>query len=814
MDPHGPSMQHPYTASGTEPDSAAAGPKPGGDVKPRLTKDQHDILEQHFQQQHKPTTGVKKAFADRLGVPLDKINNWFQNRRAKVKQDRKKALNQYNMQLGMGMYGQQVPVMAGQHFAHPDMYQQHQQHQLQQHQLQQQQAQLQQQQHQQQQQQQHQQQQQQQQHQQQQLQHQQHVPQHPPHMPMPQEFRPVTADISPASLPVQRVDGPSTLDLGPQPSMHQPFDMQQYNLRTISEADRSTNYPPHMMMHSALMAATAGQSYLQESMPSDAPDQTYPYSSSYTNNIAFTMPTTLPNEPALQQDTFNSFTDFGALDYSALAAAQPDQSGRADAQNSTSTGSNGQSPYSGNQSTATPQSSNGPTPPVASITSMYSGWKEDPASEAHLEQTNDTNDFAAAFNFDESTPSENTIPFWDPNGGVPSFQQANFYQQLNTSSQAILSSPGQGLTRKHSAAASDFEVPQIFGEDAFRRRNSSTSNLANNMDAIQIRNGTPDDFKQLTQTSSIAVRRQKRPVALNSSAMRSASYTPGMPSPATNPDHTLRRIRSTGIANAGGRVQKSRPGSAQPSPMVSSFSEAAASPKFARTFSSSSITTMGNNGSLAPPTPLTPQEMGYYWQPPGSVRAHGMPEHSSPESLNTNWSSEPFATNLNVVKSGSPPSTPLDLQRLTQARLAQDSIYRDTPPQSAPPTQQNFARNGYMQPPQIRTGFHSSTDLTLAQPKPSHFRRPSLPADTAQNQGEEAVLEYPYGGGFGYNEISLQGITHNVPFAPPVSSMPEFLVHQYTPSQGTTDMHGNTIRRMDQPKSYVFANQSASDFKS
>ena len=79
MDSHDSSMlqqQHPYTANGNDlpPDGTAAGPKPGGDVKPRLTKDLHDILEQHFQQQHKPTTGVKKAFADRLGVPLDKIN--------------------------------------------------------------------------------------------------------------------------------------------------------------------------------------------------------------------------------------------------------------------------------------------------------------------------------------------------------------------------------------------------------------------------------------------------------------------------------------------------------------------------------------------------------------------------------------------------------------------------------------------------------------------------------------------------------------------------------------------------------------------
>ena len=645
-------------------------------------------------------------------------------------------------------------------------------------------------------------------------QHQQHqqVPQHQPHIPMPQEFGPVTADISPASLPVQGVDGPSALDLGPQTSLQQPFDMHQYNLRTISEADRSTSYPPQMMMHSALMAATAGPSYMQQSMPSNSQQQAFSYNSSYANAVTFSMPTTLPNEPALPQDTFNGYTDFGNLDYNTLTATQTDQSGQAEAQNSTGTGSTGQSPYSGNQSTATPQSSNGPTPPVASITSMYSGWKEDPVSEAQLEQANDSSDFAATFNFDQNTPSENTIPFWDPNGSIPSFQQPNFYQQLNTSSQAILSSPGQDLTRKHSAATSEFEIPPAFGEGLFRRRNSSTSNLANNMDAIQIRNGTPDDFKQLTQTSSIAVRRQKRPVALNSSAMRSASYTPGMPSPAGNPDHTLRRIRSTGIPNAGGRVQKSRPGSAQPSPMVSSFSEAAASPKFARTFSSSSVTTLGNNGSLAPPTPLTPQDMGFYWQPPGSVRPHGMPEHSSPESLNTNWSAEPFATSLNV-KTGSPPSSPLDLQRLNQARLANESIYRDTPPQSAPPTQQSFPRNGYMQPPQMRTGFHSSTDLTLAQPKPSHFRRPSLP-DTAQNLTDEVNLEYPYGGNFGYNEISLQGISHNVPFAPPVSSMPEFLVHHYTPSQNTTDMHGNTIRRMDQPKSYIFANQSASDFKS
>ena len=59
----------------------AGPPRPAGamvqvcaDVKPRLTKDQHEILEQHFRQQPKPSTSTKKGFADALGVPLDKIN--------------------------------------------------------------------------------------------------------------------------------------------------------------------------------------------------------------------------------------------------------------------------------------------------------------------------------------------------------------------------------------------------------------------------------------------------------------------------------------------------------------------------------------------------------------------------------------------------------------------------------------------------------------------------------------------------------------------------------------------------------------------
>lgn len=44
------------------------------DIKPRLTKDQHDLLEKEYKKHPKPVTAVKKGFAETLGVSLDKVN--------------------------------------------------------------------------------------------------------------------------------------------------------------------------------------------------------------------------------------------------------------------------------------------------------------------------------------------------------------------------------------------------------------------------------------------------------------------------------------------------------------------------------------------------------------------------------------------------------------------------------------------------------------------------------------------------------------------------------------------------------------------
>ncbi|KAK5168424.1 uncharacterized protein LTR77_006994 [Saxophila tyrrhenica] len=97
-------QQYPQSTPSTAADKNATAfyhqtlPNPGScDIKPRLNKEQHDYLENHYQQVAKPLTSVKKEIANHLNVSLDKINNWFQNRRAKTKQDLKKQQGARNI---------------------------------------------------------------------------------------------------------------------------------------------------------------------------------------------------------------------------------------------------------------------------------------------------------------------------------------------------------------------------------------------------------------------------------------------------------------------------------------------------------------------------------------------------------------------------------------------------------------------------------------------------------------------------------------------------------------------------------------------
>ncbi|RDW88872.1 hypothetical protein BP6252_00904 [Coleophoma cylindrospora] len=72
------------------------------ETKPRLGKDEVELLEREFQKNPKPTTNTKKQFAEQMSVDLSRINNWFQNRRAKRKQEKKQEAYEAGQREAMG----------------------------------------------------------------------------------------------------------------------------------------------------------------------------------------------------------------------------------------------------------------------------------------------------------------------------------------------------------------------------------------------------------------------------------------------------------------------------------------------------------------------------------------------------------------------------------------------------------------------------------------------------------------------------------------------------------------------------------------
>ncbi|KAH0556101.1 hypothetical protein GP486_005961 [Trichoglossum hirsutum] len=71
--------------------SAEENEEPEVSTRPRLTREQVFLLEQQFQAAPKPSTSTKKKLAETTGLSMPRVGNWFQNRRAKAKQQKKQA---------------------------------------------------------------------------------------------------------------------------------------------------------------------------------------------------------------------------------------------------------------------------------------------------------------------------------------------------------------------------------------------------------------------------------------------------------------------------------------------------------------------------------------------------------------------------------------------------------------------------------------------------------------------------------------------------------------------------------------------------
>ena len=646
----------------------------------------------------------------------------------------------------------------------------------------------------------------------------------------------INADISPTSLPtipVESIEMPSGMEPLGQPQMvHSSWD-----LGSIPETDRPDVYNPNTtQIYNLTMAASAGPSFVQSNQtelpPQENPFQydlsglQVPADSAFAADLS-TLAYSVPSQDMPPNAALNGFSDWSGagFDFPPVAASVP--AVPTPPQDGTGTVSSEPSPFSNAQSMSNTQSAAGPTgSSVASLTSVYTNWPEEPNAASGISPASQENDGFDPYSLGQASVSEQALPIWTTNGQISMLPQ-KLYMQNNASAQAIMSSTDQNGSRKMSAAPSDLETPPAFG-DEYSRRNSSATNLVNtmdnmNMDSVAIQSGQSSDYEHNSngaQPSTIASRRRKRPAALNPSTLRSGSYSSGMPSPGVQSDHTLRRIRSSGLPNAGGRVQKPTPGSAQRSPLAPTFAEAAASPKFVRTLSGP-IPGMGQGGSLAPPTPLSPSEMGR-WQSNTVFRSHQpMPEDNSPQSLNVSWSVEPQQNGGVFPPKPSPPSTPSAIGQMNQARFTNGTVPRDTPPQSAPATQQTFPNAGFMPPPRMNAGFRSTTDLSIVPPKPLHFRRPSLP-DTNHSQPGEAHMQFPVQAtnvvdfqpnyDLHFNDTGFNGLANGQTFQQQMQ-MHQFMVQEYSPPQGNGQM--GAVRRPpeSQPKNYIFANQGPHDFR-
>ncbi|KAK4543635.1 hypothetical protein LTR36_005280 [Oleoguttula mirabilis] len=618
------------------------------DIKPRLTKEQHDVLEGHFQKNPKPNTATKKGFADALRVSLDKVNNWFQNRRAKSKQDAKKAHGTYNVHVqqqanhgGFSSDSETSPV-----YPTSDYFN------------------------------------------------------------MMQSY--TAEEAVPEGLGVSQMQ--KHQDQGHFVGL--PYD------DSLSGAEQYHNFE----------------------MPAQVPQN------------MFDSPLEL-NRRTLTQEQFDAFAQTGTtLNQSEnYGIAQTGFTGSGNILNQLFS-------VTGEQLSKQPNGfgpqSNVPPPILSHDSSVPSGISTQstsrfPSAFTTQEQVNISSS-SSEWNGSRSSSLHNEEPFLQTSGSAQ--HQAAAITQWQPGQSVPVDFNALSQEFRHAAEARQFphqpqahEQPLAWpADEAFVHRDSSTSMLAQHMRNVGIHTPQPqqqDTFKLPAAPASIAVRRQRpRPAGLQLGAARSQSYSgtaqPGSPGQLQHQSLTsgqsIRRIRSSNVVisgvTQGGRVQK-LPGSAQRSPMAWSFTDAMNSPRGLRHVSSQST-------NLAPPTPMSPSEFPRpqvsSWQTSGHVSRQ--PSISETD-LEYSVPCAPSAS-LPPQNFSSPPHTPMYYQQnFAQQRVAHNVVMENTPPQSAPASQQCFSANAFpppqpqMQPPapQSQAQMHPLQMQACAPPHQQQFMSVIVP---------------------------------------------------------------------------------------
>ncbi|KAK4507494.1 hypothetical protein PRZ48_001229 [Zasmidium cellare] len=791
------------------------------DIKPRLTKEQHDILEAHYQKQQKPNTNTKKGFADSLGVSLDKVNNWFQNRRAKSKQDAKKQAGAFNL------FAQQQ---------------------------------------------------------------------------------------QPAS-----VNYPSDSDTSPSFSSADYFSMMQ-------QCNPDDNASTSMSMSS--------MPQFQEQVHSLPYSNDVTPSEQYTNGAMgqqlqgdmFDSPQEM-NRRTLTQEQFDAFAQNGGMmrsgqfdtlhngfsgDADVLHQVFPEMHSDFKQQDVFAFPAPIGAPLSSNDSSVPSTISEQSVFPSSttmqeqySVSAPTSDWGDSRSSSVSLPQEHNFQQVPAS----QHAPNASTSQ-WQPGQSVP-VDPNDLQQQFREAAQRQQQMQQQSQMVQH-------EQPLAWpADEAFVRRDSQNGTmLAQQMSAFAIQTPQPQQnatFKTPAhpgeQSASIAVRRQRpKPQPLGMAALRSQSYS-GAVQPASPgqqqtsnlaaPGQQLRRIRSSNVINgvAQGRVMKSVPGSAQRSPLNWTFADAATnSPKILRHASSSSM------GNLAPPTPMSPNEAAARQEqarpqfPPWQSASGQFSRQASISETDAEHNVPMPSQSVPPQPVSSPPHTPLyhhhhqqQPQQFNQARVGNNVVTENTPPQSAPAGQTSFPANVFMvpqqqqQPPapqpmpqlqqpqdmqaymmkqyymgasvpeqpqyQVPTSYgpaqhfvipapdgppqmsmqfasggvpvvNAQGHLTMAYP-PQMQQMQFIQHAPPQTQGQpqpQPQMHTPPQGGQQFSFVTTSGaspgmnVTAQLPKPPQPAS--EFFVHEYSPPQDIKRTATPRKAPVDQgPKSYTFANQGPEHFE-
>ena len=325
---------------------------------------------------------------------------------------------------------------------------------------------------------------------------------------------------------------------------------------------------------------------------------------------------------------------------------------------------------------------------------------------------------------------DNANNVWQPGQSVP----VDYQQMEREFREAALRSASQSTssvdhTRRSSSGAFAADQPMAFPTDSAYGNVEAPASLTQSMGNMEISNGHRRTLRHQSSMNSmsggIAARRQRpRPQPLSSTSLRSASYCGSLPTATGVPSshnnlaptgQTLRRIKSSNVMNgiASGRIQKNIGG--QRSPLNFTFADAVNSPKFARsvsTYSPAGGMPVGN-ASLAPPTPLSPSEM-----PAGRIdfqrqmqQYHQTQAMTRQRSLGDTIDENGY---LSTNTFSSPPTTPLYGPQFPRNRLGM--LAENTPPQSAPATQQCFP-GGMFQAPQMQPSLSQQNHMMQSQPQ-------------------------------------------------------------------------------------------------